>query len=307
VLDPQMKAFVDMAIEAGMPPDFRKLGAVAAKQASREAGARMGEGPEVAHVEDIAIPGPAGPIRARVYKPMEAAKGVIVYLHGGGWVVGDLYGYNACRRRLTNAAECVVVSVDYRMAPEFPFPAPVHDCYAALKWVADNMPAIAGKALPLVIAGDSAGGNLSAATALLARDKGGPKIDLQVLIYPVTDADFKTESYQSFAEGFLLTSDLMTWFWEQYVPEEAERFHPLASPLRAASLKGLPPALVESAGYDPLRDETEAYAERLQQEGVPTVLRRWGGLTHGFFQFAMVLEPAGQALDAIAADIKARL
>jgi acetyl esterase len=307
MLDPQMAALLEVATAAGMPPDFRAMGPAAAKAASKLSGAQMGQGPEVARIENLTIPGPQGPIGARLYTPNARPRGLIVFFHGGGWVVSDLDGYDPCVRRLASQAECAVLSVDYRMAPEFPFPAPLEDCYAAARWAGDQVVRLAGWPVPLMVAGDSAGGNLSAAVALLARDRSRPTIDLQVLIYPVTDADFETQSYKDFDKGYLLTADAMTWFWEQYVPDVENRANPLASPLRAKSLKGLPAALVESAGYDPLRDEGEAYAARLEREGVPTVLRRWSGLTHGFFQFAMVLEPAGLALDAIAYDIRARL
>ncbi len=304
-LDPHMKAFVDQALAAGMPPDFRAVGAVAAREQSAAAGAMMGTGPEMAKVSDVVAPLPSAPLPARLYIPNGRLSALIVFYHGGGWVLGDIAAYDAPARRLAMASHCAVLSVAYRLAPEHAFPTTVEDCYAALKWAADQVPQLTGEALPLAVAGDSAGGNLAAVVALMARDRHGPKIALQCLIYPVTDADFTTPSYREFATGYLLTADAMRWFWDQYVPDTARRSDPMASPLRATSLAGLPAAMVETAGIDALRDEGESYAQALKKAGVKATLRRWDGLVHGFFQFAMILPPAGEAVDRMGTDIDA--
>jgi acetyl esterase len=303
-LDPMMQQLLEFSREAGMPPDFTVIGVAAAKQLAADTASRMGTGPQMAHVEDLKIDGPAGPIRARWYVPANPVDGLIVFYHGGGWVLGTLDGYDPVARRLASASGYALLSIDYRTAPEHPFPAPVEDCYAALRWADRNRQRLCGDSAPLVIAGDSAGGNLAAVVALRARDEGGPRIALQVLIYPVTDCDFSTPSYRAFGDGYLLTAKAMQWFWDQYVADHAARHNPLASPLRANSLAGLPPALVELAGYDCLLDEGAAYARRLDADGVPTATRCWSGLVHGFIQFAMVLPPAGDAADRIGADIK---
>jgi acetyl esterase len=229
-------------------------------------------------------------------------KPVLVYLHGGGWVIGTLDSYDATCRELAQGAGCVVVSVDYRLAPEHRYPAAPEDCYAAVQWVAANAASLGADAKRLAVGGDSAGGNLSAVVSQMARDRGGPAIRFQLLIYPVTDADFTRRSYVDNAEGYLLTTASMRWFWDHYVPEQAKRAEPYASPLRAADLSGLPPAWVCTAEFDPLRDEGEAYAKRLQQAGVSTTLTRFDGLIHGFVSMGLVAPKAQAGVDeAIAA------
>jgi acetyl esterase len=227
---------------------------------------------------------------------------VLVYFHGGGWVIGNIAAYDPTCRALTNAAGCVVVSVEYRLAPEHKFPAAPEDCYAALQWVATNAAAINGEPARLAIGGDSAGGNLTAVVAQMARDRGGPPLVYQVLVYPVTDYNYNTASYRENADGYLLTRDAMGWFWNHYLRSQADGSNPLASPLRAPNLRGLPPALVLTAEFDPLRDEGEAYAARLQETGVPVTLKRYDGMIHGFFSLGTVLDQGKQAMaDAAAA------
>lgn len=306
-LDPVMKIFLDQLTAAGLPPDFAAMGAEAAKASSAATVNMLGQGPEMGRIEDHEIAGPAGPIPVRLYVPDENIVGLIVFYHGGGWVLGSIEGYDAVCRRLAAVSHCAIISVGYRLAPEHSFPAPVEDCYAALIWAEQRMTAILGRRVPLVVAGDSAGGNLAAVIAMVARERAGPKIDLQLLIFPVTDADFSTASYRDFAEGYMLPAKMMIWFWEQYVPDVSKRTNPHASPLRAGTLAGLPAALVETAGYDPLRDEGEAYAAKLQADGVRVKLRRWDSLCHGFFQMAMVLPPAGDAVDQIGFDLRTAL
>lgn len=307
-LDPAMKAFVDILAAAGKPPNFAEIGVAAAREVSAQAGAMLGTGPAMAREEDLTVAGAGTSLPARLYVPEGEVTALLVYLHGGGWVVGTLDGYNAVLRRFAKGSGCAILSIDYRMAPEHPFPTPVEDCYAATVWADQHRAELGlGAGLPLVVGGDSAGGNLTAAVALLARDRGGPRLAAQLLIYPATDCDFERASYVRFTEKLPLTSSAMFWFWDQYVADPAERAHPLASPIRAESLEGLPPALLVVAGYDPLRDEADAYGERLRQSGVPVRAMTWEGLTHGFFQFAEILEPGGLACDEIAAELRAML
>ena len=263
---------------------------------------------KVAAVEDRRLPGPAGEIPVRVYRPEgRAPLPALVYFHGGGWVIGSLETHDGSCRDLANRIGCVVVSVDYRLAPEARYPAAAEDCYAATKWVAGNAKALGVDAARLGIGGDSAGGNLAAVVALMARDRGGPALRHQLLIYPVTDADFSRASYRENAEGYLLTTKAMEWFWGHYVPDPARRQEPYAAPLRAKELSGLPPAFVLTAEYDPLRDEGEAYAKRLQQAGVKTRLQRYDGAIHGFFAMGLLAEVARKAVDDAAAEARKAL
>jgi acetyl esterase len=263
---------------------------------------------KIAEAVDRRIPGPAGEIPVRVYRPEgEAPLPALVYFHGGGWVIGSLETHDGSCRDLANRIGCVVVSVDYRLAPEARYPAAAEDCYAATKWVAENAKALGVDASRIGIGGDSAGGNLTAVVALMARDRRGPALRHQLLIYPVTDADFSRPSYRENAEGYLLTARAMEWFWGHYVPDAAQRQDPYAAPLRAKDLSGLPPAFVLTAEYDPLRDEGEAFAARLQQAGVPTRLQRYDGAIHGFFAMGLLAEVARRAIDDAAAEARRAL
>jgi acetyl esterase len=248
-----------------------------------------GPGPAMARREDHLVPVEGGAITVRLLVPPQGARGVVVYYHGGGWVIGSIDGYEVLGRKLAERTSCAVALVDYRLAPEHRYPAAADDSYAALEWAAARVAEVTGRpGAPLIVAGDSAGGNLAAVVALRARDGRGSAIDLQVLIYPVTDADFERPSYVDPENQLLLTKEAMVWFWDHYVPDPARRAEPDASPLRAASLAGLPPAVVATAEYDVLRDEGEAYAERLRAAGVPVDFKRHLGQTHGFFQFLML-------------------
>ncbi len=266
-------------------------------------------GEPVAHVENRSIPGPAGAVPVRVYRAEGVATPApgVVYFHGGGWVVGDLESEDNFCRALANRTDAIVVSVDYRLAPEHRCPAAAEDCYAATRWVADHGAAIGVDGTRIAIAGDSAGGNLTAVVALLARDRGGPSLRHQVLIYPVADHDFETQSYRDNATGYLLTRASMQWFWSHYAPDEAQRRAVHASPLRAEKLVGLPPATVITAEYDPLRDEGEAYAARLREAGVATVATRYDGQVHGFVSLFDVFEQGKVATEQIAAALRAEL
>jgi acetyl esterase len=224
-----------------------------------------------------------------------------VYFHGGGWVTGNVDAYDPTCRSLANAAGCVVVSVDYRLAPEHKFPAAPEDCYAAVQWVAASAAEFGGDPSRLAVGGDSAGGNLAAVVSHMARDRGGPPLAFQLLVYPVTDHHFGTVSYQQNGDGYLLTRDSMVWFWNHYLEKEADGTSPLASPLRCTNLANLPPAFVITAEFDPLRDEGEAYGKCLTSAGVATTVKRYDGMIHGFFSLG-VFDQGRQAIkDAAAA------
>jgi acetyl esterase len=243
----------------------------------------------MARVEEHRVEVSDGIVPVRVLVPLEPARGVIVYYHGGGWVLGSIDEYDTMARKLAERTSCAVVLVEYRLAPEHRYPTAVDDSYATLEWAAKRLSKIAGKEdVPLIVAGDSAGGNLAAVMALRARDRGGPPIALQVLIYPVTDADFDRPSYVNAENQLLLTRDAMIWFWDHYTPEGSRRSEPDAAPLHAADVSGLPAAVVLTAEYDVLRDEGEAYTERLSTAGVPVDFKRHAGQMHGFFTLLML-------------------
>lgn len=307
-LHPMMQMFVDAMDGEGGRPDFAAMGPVAARAFGEAVNVRLAPGPAMARTEQLRFPGYDGAeLNATLLIPQGEPKALLVFFHGGGWVVGSAAGYIPVCQVLAAASQCAILSVDYRLAPEYPFPVPVEDCYAATLWAAENCASLLGQALPLVVGGDSAGGNLAAVVALLARDRGGPALACQLLIFPVTDCDVKSDSYQRYSTGGLLSSDLMRWFWDQYIADEAMRANPLASCLRADSLAGLPHAMIEIAAHDPLRTEGEKYAERLAAEGVSVIERRWHGLCHGFFQMATILPPSGDAVRIMGADLRALL
>jgi acetyl esterase len=305
-IDPQIQTVLDQMEALGFPG----LSALPVEHA-RAALAMMGAGradgvDEVARIEDLEIPGPAGAIPARLYVP--AADGtppVVVYYHGGGWVLGGIDSHDGTCRALANASGAAVVSVDYRLAPEHPFPAAVEDAWAALEWVAANAAEIGGDPSRLAVAGDSAGGNLAAVVAIQARDTGAPALRGQLLVYPVTDATMSHPSIEENASGYFLTKADMEWFFGHYAPERPDDWR--LSPLAAADLSGLAPALVLTAEYDPLRDEGEAYARRLDDAGVPVELIRKDGLIHGFFGMAADVDEARDAMDRSGAALRAWL
>ncbi len=260
----------------------------------------------VHHVEDRAIPGPAGDLPIRIYRPSEErGLPLLVWFHGGGWVIGDLEGVDLSLRKIANRARCVVVSVDYRLAPEHPFPAAVEDTFAATCWAAEHAAELGANASRLAVGGESAGGNLAAVVALLARDAGAPLISHQALVYPVTNHDFSTPSYTENAEGYLLTRQSMDWFWGHYLGTDGDGSDWRASPLRAESLADLPPAHILTMEFDPLRDEGEAYAARLREAGVPVVLSRYDGAIHGSFNMTELLEDGARAVEEVALQLRA--
>lgn len=252
----------------------------------------------IALVTNRTVPGPAGDIPIRIYTPEGIGPfALLVFFHGGGFVVGSLDSADQICRTLCWGAGCVVVSVEYRLAPEHKFPAAPDDCLAATRWAGEHATEFNADPTRLVVAGDSSGGNLATVTALRIRDEGGPALSGQLLIYPVADYHTPpTPSYLANADGYLLTRDTMIWFWEHYLNSASEASDPHASPLRAPDLRGLPPALVITAELDPLRDEGERYAERLQLAGVPTVLSRYDGMIHGFFLFGDMFDESRQAI-----------
>lgn len=294
-LDQQSKAFLDQLAAAGAPP-LNGLPVPEARQALMQLFGVKGE--DVGKVEDRQILGPAGnKIPVRIYTPKGTGPfPILVFFHGGGWVLGNLETHDATCRALTNGAGCITVSVDYRLAPEHKFPAAPDDCYMATCWAALNAAAFGGDPTRIAIGGDSAGGNLTAAVALMARDRGTPSLAYQLLIYPVTDAAADTPSYRKNADGYLLTKDAMQWFWNHYLSNEADGQNQYASPLRAKRLEGLPPALVITAEFDPLCDEGEAYATRLKEAGIPVEVKRYSGTIHGFFSLGHVIDQGKTAV-----------
>ncbi|WP_462411713.1 alpha/beta hydrolase [Neobacillus sp. Marseille-QA0830] len=302
-LDPQAKFLLDQ-LEAAGGPALETLSAEQARQAI-DLGPLAGVPEEVAKVENRTIPGQEGEIPVRIYTPAgEGPFPVLVFYHGGGWVIGNLDTMDIPCRSLANKVGCVVVSVDYRLAPEHKFPAAVEDAYAAVKWVADNASSLGADAKRIAVGGDSAGGNLTAVTALMARDKGGPSLAYQLLIYPVTSHSYDTESYQENAEGYFLTKKMMVWFWDHYLRNEQDGLNPYASPMKAGDLSGLPPALVITAGFDPLRDEGEAYGNLLKEAGVAVEATRYEGMIHGFFGMPGLLDESKKAIDQAADALK---
>lgn len=291
-LDPDLKSLMDKA------PALPALETLSAPEARAIYEARpKPPGPEVAGVAERVLAGPGGDLSVRIYTP--AGTGpfpLLVFFHGSGFVLCSLNTHDGLCRHLCAGSGYVVVSVDYRLAPEAPFPAAVDDCVFATRWAGENAASLNASLACLVVGGDSAGGNMAAVTALRIRDEGGPELAGQLLIYPVTDFHTPgTASYRENAEGYGLTRAGMIWFWRQYA-SKTDATRPNASPLRAPSLAGLPPALVHTAEFDVLRDEGEEYAMRLAEAGVPVHAVRWDGMTHGFIQLTSWVAKADSAV-----------
>jgi acetyl esterase len=303
-LDPQMQAILNQAAAAGGKP-FYSMSPVEARQAIDVMFAAFrGDPAEVGRVEDRKLPGPAGEVPVRIYSPPGRGPfGVLIFFHGGGWVIGNIGTHDSLCRDLTKQANIVTISVEYRLAPEHKFPAGPEDCYAVTKWVGANTALLSVDPDKLAVGGDSAGGNLAAAVTLMARDRGGPKIAYQALIYPATNAANDTPSQKEFGkDGYILSKSDMEWFYGHYL-KPGDATNPYASPALDKDLKGLPPALVLTAAYDPLRDEGEAYGEALRKAGVAARISRYEGVCHGFVSMAAALDEGKRAVAEIASEL----
>lgn len=306
-LDPQSRALLD-ALTADIPP-VESLTPEHARRASQERRARA-QVPDVplASVEDRTTAGAAVDLPVRVYRPiLDVALPVVVFFHGGGWVLCDLDSHDVLCRTLARQTGCVVVSVAYRLAPERRWPTAAEDAFAATCWVAEHARELSVDPGRVAVMGDSAGGNLAAVVALMARDRGGPALCYQSLIYPITDHDFTSESYRVSHDGYYVTRRAMEWYWAHYLEHPDDGRHPYASPLRAADLTGLPPAYVLTAEHDPLRSEGAAYAVRLAAAGVPTVHRDIAGVFHGFFSLGHLLDAGRMAVEDAALHVRSIL
>ena len=294
-LHPAVQAYLDRVAALNAPPYSAVSLSVTRAQVSPCPEPRE----PVRKVTDLRIPGPGGEIPLRIYDPLGSESGpaspLAVFLHGGGWVLCDIEVYDGMCRTLANASGCRIVSVEYRLAPEHKFPAALEDAYAAVVWAA-RQDSEGGRASSLAVIGDSAGGNLAAAACLMARDRGAPRIDFQLLIYPITDFSFETVSYRENATGYRLTRDSMEWFWRQYLDATSDGNNPYASPMRATTLAGLPPAALLTAEYDPLRDEGKAYAARLREAGVEVEGIHLSDNIHGFLRHTDQFPQAGETL-----------
>jgi acetyl esterase len=290
-LNPQVKALLDQ--EAGHPAKGIPVPRTP---------------PDVANVADLTVPGPESPLRLRSYTPHGAGPfPVVLWLHGGGWVQGTIEANDATCRFLTDASRAIVLAVDYRLAPQTRFPGPLEDCYAALAWAGANATSIGGDPSRLAVAGASAGGNLAAAAALMARDRGGPRLAHQTLVYPITDLAMGTESYRLFATGHRLTADSMASYIAQYIGSEADKRNPYAAPILASDLSGLPPAHIITAEYDVLRDEGEAYGKRLAEAGIRTRVSRYPGMIHTFFNAMVGFDKTYEAIAEAGAELRRSL
>ncbi len=293
-LHPEAQQLLAALEAAGLPP-FEHMTVPQAREAAKGFIDLQGE-PEDLATQDRTVIGPAGEIPIRVYTPAgDGPKPVITYFHGGGWVIGDLDVCDNPVRRIANRTGAIVVSVDYRLAPEHTYPAAFDDCYAATAWVSEHAAELGGDPARIATCGDSAGGNLAAAVAIAARDRQGPPLAAQLLIYPVTDFNFTTKSYEENGEGYLLTKGSMQWFWAHYLGAQDLGKDPFACPARADNLVGLPPTFIATAEFDPLRDEGEAYAATLRAAGVHVTAKRYDGMLHGF-AWTLGATPSGAVL-----------
>ncbi len=303
-LDQATTALLEQVAAMGLAPLTEQTPAEARGRMAAMRGEQPA-GPEMMKVRNTRVRVSGGYVSLRVLTPSEHPRGLIVYLHGGGWVIGDNDDYDRVGRLLAQRTSCTVVLVDYRLAPEYRFPVAVDDSWAALRWADERRAELAGDAAaPLIVAGDSAGGNLAAILAQRAKAAGGPDIALQVLIYPATDTDLDSVSYRDPANQLMLNRESMIWFWDHYLPDMAARVHPEAAPLRATDLSRLPPAVVLTAEHDVLRDEGELYATRLLKSGVPVKHKRFTGQMHGFFTMVDVLPGAAEAHEYVGAAIE---
>ena len=306
-LDPQVVRLLDIMAKAGGKP-IGEATVAEARAASWDWIEYAGAPEDVARVIDRFIPGPTADLPIRVYTP--AGTGpfpAIVMFHGSGWVVSNIDHADAPLRAFANRSGCVVVAVNYQKAPEHKFPVPLDDAYASACWVVDNAAALNIDPARVGVGGDSAGGTLATGCCIRARDAGGPAFALQLLIYPATDHGFGYPSMTENAVGFMLTTEAVKWFWGQYLASPEDAANPLASPMRCRDLSGLPPAIVVTAEFDPLRDEGEAYADRLAAAGVPTIKRRYNGMVHAFFWMAGYVDGSKRLIDDLGRDVRSVL
>ena len=297
-LHPEVRALLEMMDAQGAPP-LETQDPIEARNARLEPMKLLGGQPEALdRVEDLSIPGPGGDIPLRIYSSERGGiPPALVYFHGGGFVFGNLDSHDAVCRALAKESGAVVIAVDYRLAPENKFPAAVDDAHAATVWVEANAERLGIDARRIAVGGDSAGGNLATVVAMRCRDAGGPALAMQLLIYPVTDtSSFETGSHREFGEAYFLTRAGMEWFTGHYLASADQKRYPEVSPLLAPNLGGLPPALVITAEFDPLRDEGEAYARRLEEAGVPVTVTRYPGMIHGFVSMRGVIAGGRQAI-----------
>jgi acetyl esterase len=306
-LHPQCKAFLDM-IEAAGGPGLNELPLDEARKVPYQMIELGGAEEPVAQVDTRVIPGPVQ-IPVRVYRPSLATDlPALMYFHGGGFVICNLDTHDRLCRSLANASGCAVVSVDYRLAPEHKFPAAVEDAYSATRYVAEHAAEFGIDPNRIAVAGASAGANLATVVTLMARDRGGPGLKFQLLIYPVSDfTEHATESRREYGKGYFLDEELMDWFADQYFAPETERHQPYASPIKASDLRGLPPAFVITGECDPLRDQGEAYADKMRSAGVSVVLKRYEGMIHPFLSLAGIVDEGRVAIKDSAAALREAL
>jgi acetyl esterase len=295
-IHPQCKSFLDALASSGGKP-LEELPVAEARMVPRALVDLGGPEPQVARVENRAIPGPAQPIPLRVYWPVLGERlPALMFFHGGGFVICDLDSHDKQCRALANASGCVVIAVDYRLAPEHKFPAAPEDAYAATRYVAEHAAEFGVDPDRIAVGGDSAGGNLATVVALMARDRGGPSVKFQLMVYPLVDFDDESPSMREYARDHFLTRDSMDWFRAQYLATAADAKLPYASPMNAPDLSGLPAALIITAGLDPLRDQGEAYARKLQAAGVPVELKRYEGMIHVFINLGGIVDAGREAI-----------
>jgi acetyl esterase len=309
MLHPQAKFLLNLMIERGVPPTHTLSPADARSFYRDRRAVTQPAPPEIAETRDLEASGPLGPIPLRLYHPMPAAQRssappVLVYYHGGGWVIGDLDTHDTLCRQLANASGCAMVAVDYRMGPEHRFPAAVDDCIAATRWVRDHAKDLGVDGTRIAVGGDSAGGNLAAVVAIAARDAGDLPIAYQLLIYPATDQRRGWPSHTSNGQGYLLTKESMDYYHDHYIPDKAQDLDWRASPLLHPDLSKLPPALVLTAGYDPLRDEALQYSHKLTEAGNRATHINFERQIHGFITMGKVIDEANTAVAICAAELR---
>ncbi|MCH2528652.1 MAG: alpha/beta hydrolase [Dehalococcoidia bacterium] len=294
-LDSQMQDILDMLDGLNIPPNETLTPEEAREWRKTRP---IPQGPEVGKVSNVTVESEGVAIPVRIYQPtQDGTYPILVWFHGGGWVLGNIETADPVARRLCIEGKCVVMSVDYRLAPETKFPGAVEDCYAVTEWAAKQGHIYGGDPDKIAVGGDSAGGNLATVVSIMAaRAEEGPKISFQMLIYPVTDYDFDTSSYNDNAKGYSLTKACMIWFWDHYLTGPEDSKDPRAVPIHDPNLSGLPPAIVITAEFDPLRDEGEAYGQKLLENDTPVIISRYDGVIHGFFSMAPALDKASIAI-----------